>query len=87
MDKFFWRIHTVESVLLWREFPGGPSYTDVVLKFFNAFDIGAVIAATVLALIYRREVPHKCPRDSLFPWHLSSIGSPPPLADDLPVLS
>jgi hypothetical protein len=32
------------------------SYTDVVMKFFNAFGIGVAVAAAVLAVIYRREV-------------------------------
>jgi hypothetical protein len=64
MDKFAWRIHTVESVLLLGESPGAIpsfflwrlSYTDVLMKLFNAFVIGVVVAAAALALIYRREV-------------------------------
>ena len=31
-------------------------YFDAVMKLFNAFGIGVVIAAAALALIYRREV-------------------------------
>ena len=63
MDKFSWRIHTVESVLSFGGIPGHPSfflwrlsYTDVLMKLFNAFVIGVVVAAAALALIYRREV-------------------------------
>ena len=39
-----------------REVQKRMSYTDVVMKLFNAFGIGVVVAAAALALIYRREV-------------------------------
>ena len=41
----------IPSFFLWRL-----SYTDVLMKLFNAFVIGVVVAAAALALIYRREV-------------------------------